>query len=171
MSSRKLSRRDFLGQTGAAALLLSTNSLFGRSPLNGPFFKNPKLSNRVMVIGLDGMDPVLLRRFVAEGQMPTFKKFMERGYFSELQTTTPPQSPVAWSSFISGTNPGGHGIFDFVHRDPKSFAPYLSTSRSYPGEKTIKIGDWAVPLKSGRVDLLRRGPAFWSVLEEQNIPA
>lgn len=124
-----------------------------------------------MVIGIDGMDPKLLRRFVAEGEMPTFKKLMEQGHFSELQTTMPPQSPVAWSSFISGTNPGGHGIFDFVHRDPKTFAPYLSTSRSYPAEKVVNIGGWEIPLKSGHVDLLRRGPAFWSVLEQNGIPA
>ena len=125
MHSKKISRRDFLGHTGAAALFLSANSVFGRTPLSGPFLKNPKLASKVMVIGIDGMDPNLLRRFVADGRMPTFEKLMDRGCFRELQTTMPPQSPVAWSSFISGTNPGGHGIFDFVHRDPKTFAPYL----------------------------------------------
>ena len=75
---------------------------------------------------MDGMDPNLLRRWMAEGELPTFKKLAENGQFGKLATTMPPQSPVAWSSFITGTDPGGNGIYDFIHRDPKEFLPYLS---------------------------------------------
>ena len=155
MCAKKITRREFLGQAAAGAVFLSSQSLLRHNPLIGPFLKNPKIAEKVMVIGMDGMDPKLLRRFVAEGKMPTFNKFMESNYFGEMQTTMPPQSPVAWSSFISGTNPGVHGIYDFIHRDPAKFAPYLSTSRSFPAENTLKLGDWAIPLKSGHVDLLR----------------
>ena len=94
---------------------------------------------------------------------------MERNASGVLSTTMPPQSPVAWSSFISGTNPGGHGIFDFVHRDPKLLLPYLSTSRSFGSDSGISLGKWNLPLESGHVELMRKGRPFWSILEEQGI--
>ncbi len=70
------------------------------------------------MLGVDGMDPRLLERFVRAGRMPHCARLIERGSFQPLATSNPPQSPVAWSNFISGTNPGGHGIFDFIARDP-----------------------------------------------------
>jgi predicted AlkP superfamily phosphohydrolase/phosphomutase len=120
---------------------------------------------------MDGMDPGLVRRFAEQGYMPNFKKLMASGQFGELQTTMPPHSPVAWSSFITGCNPGGHGIYDFIHRDPATFAPYLSTSRSYDSTKELKVGPWTIPLSPGKVDLMRKGPTFWNILAERDIPS
>ncbi len=140
-------------------------------PLAGPFFKNPNLATKAIILGMDGLDPKLVRRFVDEGKMPTFKRLMEKGHFGELQTTMPPQSPVCWASFITGSNPGSHGIYDFIHRDAATFTPYLSTSRSYPAESTIDIGSWSIPLDSGRVDLLRKGTALWEPFEDADIPS
>jgi predicted AlkP superfamily phosphohydrolase/phosphomutase len=137
----------------------------------GPFLRNNKLARKAIVLGMDGLDPVLVRRFVDEGKMPTFKRLMGRGHFGTLRTTMPPQSPVCWASFISGTNPGGHGIFDFVHRDPATFTPYLSTSRSFGSDSQISLGSWSIPLSSGRVDLLRKGPALWEPFEANDVPA
>ena len=169
---KKISRRDFI-KTSALAAAGAAASGFRWSTPSGQtlFLRKNKLASRIMALGVDGMDPVLLRRFVAEGVMPNFEKLMRSGYFGELRTTMPPQSPVAWASFISGTNPGGHGIYDFVHRDPKTFSPYLSTSRSFGSKKSIELGKWALPLKAGRVELLREGRPFWSILEENDIPA
>ena len=78
---------------------------------------------RVIVLGFDGMDYGVTKRLMAEGRMPNFSRLAQAGSFSPLGTTIPPQSPVAWSSFITGLDPGGHGIFDFVHRDPKTMVP------------------------------------------------
>jgi predicted AlkP superfamily phosphohydrolase/phosphomutase len=103
--------------------------------------------------------------------MPNFAKALRTSHFSKLQTTMPPQSPVAWASFISGTNPGGHGIFDFIHRDPKAFIPYLSTSRSFDASHELSLGNWSLPLTSGHIELMRKGRPFWSYLEEQDIPS
>lgn len=168
----KLSRREFIKKTAIGAAGLSASAFVGNRPFSAaPYLKNPKISNKVIVLGLDGMDPNLVERFVAEGKMPTFKKLMESGHWGRLQSTMPPQSPVAWSSFITGTNPGGNGIYDFIHRDPSSFTPYLSTSRTYGTSKTFDVGKWSIPIKSGRVELLRKGPAFWTTLEENGIPA
>jgi len=170
MNAKTVTRRDFLTKSIKAGSLIAATSL-ATAAFPAPHIKNSKIANKVIVLGIDGMDPVLLRRFVQRGEMPTFKKMLETGYFGRLGTTMPPQSPVAWSSFITGTNPGGHGIFDFIHRDPKTFSPYLSTSRSFGAHKSVRIGNWSIPLKGGKVELLRRGPAFWTTLEENDIPA
>ncbi|HVY54780.1 MAG TPA: alkaline phosphatase family protein [Thermodesulfobacteriota bacterium] len=124
---------------------------------------------KMIIIGFDGMDPKILKNMMAEGKLPNFKKLSEEGGFRELATSVPPQSPVAWSNFITGMNPGGHGIFDFIHRDPDSIIPYLSTSRSESSAKTVRIGRWILPLSSGKVSLLRRGKAFWEYLSENGI--
>ncbi len=124
---------------------------------------------KMIIIGFDGMDPIILKNLMAEGKLPNFKKLSESGGFKPLQTSIPPQSPVAWSNFITGMNPGGHGIFDFIHRDPGSIFPYLSTSKTETASKTVKIGKWVIPLSSGKVSLLRRGKAFWEYLSENGI--
>jgi predicted AlkP superfamily phosphohydrolase/phosphomutase len=125
---------------------------------------------KMIVIGFDGMDPKIVTRLMAEGKLPNFRKLGESGSYMPLQTSVPPQSPVAWSDFITGMNPGGHGIFDFIHRDPESIFPYLSTSRTESAAKTVKIGKWVIPLSSGNVSLLRQGKAFWEYLSENGIP-
>ncbi len=110
---------------------------------------------------MDGMDPQLLQRFMDEGKLPNFKRLADQGDFRPLTTSNPLQSPVAWSNFITGMNPGGHGIFDFIHRDPSTMLPYLSTSREEPPERTLSLGSWVLPLSSGKVSVLRQGKAFW----------
>jgi len=171
MAQGKITRREFIKQSAGCAAGLAACALIKPEAWLGPFLKTSRLTSKVIVLGIDGMDPLLLKRFIAEGDMPAFRRLMASGYFGNLQTTTPPQSPVAWSSFITGTNPGGHGIFDFIHRDAKSFSPYLSTARSYGPKKTLPLGAWSIPLQGGHVDLMRRGRPFWSVLEENDIPA
>ncbi len=129
------------------------------------------LSKRVLVIGFDGMDPKILSRLIEEGKVPSFEKLNNIGDFLPLYSSIPPQSPVAWANFITGMNPGGHGIFDFIHREPESYLPFLSTSRTEPPKRTIKLGSLILPLSGGKVELLRQGRAFWQVLEEYDIPA
>lgn len=170
----KIDRRKFLKRAALAGAGLAASGLAPvekTERLLAPYVKSSKIANKVIVLGMDGMDPNVLKRFVEEGAMPTFKKFMETGSSCNLATTIPPQSPVAWSSFITGTNPGGHGIYDFIHRDPKAFVPYLSTSRSFGAESSLKLGKWAVPLAAGRVELMRKGPVLWQILEEHGIPS
>ncbi|MFB3118066.1 MAG: alkaline phosphatase family protein, partial [Myxococcota bacterium] len=75
----------------------------------------------VFIVGVDGMDPVILSRLVDEGKMPNFAKLAREGSYQKLGTSNPPQSPVAWSNFVTGMNPGGHGIFDFLHRDTSNY--------------------------------------------------
>ncbi len=127
-------------------------------------------AKKVMVLGIDGMDPKLLQKFVNEGVMPNFESLIAQGDFKPLQTSTPPQSPVAWSTFITGMDPGGHGIFDFIHRDPSDMGFYLSMSQAQPPEKKIQLGSWVIPLSEGKIEQLRKGKAFWQILEEHGVP-
>ncbi len=132
--------------------------------------KAPMPSGRkVIVLGFDGLDFDVTRQLIESGRLPAFGRMAASGGFSSLGTTIPPQSPVAWSTFITGRDPGEHGIFDFVHRDPKTMEPYLSTTRTAPA-RAIGAGRWQLPIGSGEVESLRHGQPFWEVLESQGIP-
>jgi predicted AlkP superfamily phosphohydrolase/phosphomutase len=126
-------------------------------------------AKKVLVLGFDGLDPQILERLIKAGKLPNFKALMDSGDYRPLATSIPPLSPVAWANFITGMDPGGHGIFDFIHRDPQTMIPYLSTSRTEPASRTLRLGNWVLPLSAGKVTLLRHGKAFWQVLEEHGI--
>jgi len=145
-----------------ACLLLLTSCQRGRADASG--------GKKLIVLGIDGMDPQLLRKFMQEGKMPNFSRLAEQGSFKELGTSIPPQSPVAWSNLITGMNAGGHGIFDFIHRDPKTFELYFSTSRVEAPKHNVRLGNWVVPIGSGTAEQLRKGTAFWTVLDQHDIP-
>lgn len=77
-----------------------------------------------------------LRIFQIEGKLPNLSKYSESGRYSRFSVTNPAQSEVSWTNIATGLNPGGHGIFDFVHRDPGSYTPYVSllpTKTSFVG--------------------------------------
>ncbi len=120
----------------------------------------------LFVLGIDGMDPAILRRLIAEGKAPNFKKLAEQGGFQELGTSNPPQSPVAWSNFVTGLDPGGHGIYDFVHRDPATYMP-TSSATPPPGDPGtfVKVGGYHLPVLPGDEVLNNRsGTAWWDAV-------
>jgi len=127
-------------------------------------------SRKLIILGIDGLDPDLLTKFMAEGTMPNFARLVAQGSFRRLTTSIPPQSPVAWSNLITGMNAGGHGIFDFIHRDPKTFQLYFSTSRVEGPKHNLHLGSWVIPLGSGSAEQLRHGKAFWEILDEHSVP-
>ncbi|MGH8605441.1 MAG: alkaline phosphatase family protein, partial [Gammaproteobacteria bacterium] len=102
--------------------------------------------SRLVVLGLDGFDPALAERWMAEGQLPNLKKLAQSGGFSRLQTTYPAISPVAWSSFMTGVDPARHNIFDFLNRDLRTYKPRLSSSEVSSSTRTVRVGDWVIPL-------------------------
>lgn len=124
---------------------------------------------RVIILGFDGLDYEYTKKLMEEGKLPHFSRVAKEGSFGPLETSIPPQSPVAWSNFITGMDSGGHGIFDFVHRKPDTMTPYLSASEVSEGGTTLKFGKCQFPLSGGTVALLRRGRAFWEVLENHGI--
>lgn len=124
---------------------------------------------RVIVLGFDGLDYEFTKKLMEEGKLPAFSRAAANGSFGPLETSIPPQSPVAWSDFITGMDSGGHGIFDFLHRDKETLIPVFSMSQVSASGTTLKLGKYRFPLSGGSIELLRRGRPFWEVLENHRI--
>ena len=101
---------------------------------------------RMVILGLDGLDPSLTERWMAAGHLPNLKKLARLGSFSRLRTTYPSISPVAWSSFMTGVDPARHNVFDFLNRDLKTYMPELSSSEVRGPSRTIRVGNWIIPV-------------------------
>jgi predicted AlkP superfamily phosphohydrolase/phosphomutase len=78
---------------------------------------------KVVIIGFDGADARLVTQWMDEGKLPNLAKLRDDGSFSPLQPTNPPQTPVSWASFATGTNPGKTHIFDWLMRNPADYLP------------------------------------------------
>ena len=111
----------------------------------------------------------MLSQFIDEGYLPNFQHLATTGDFAPLETTMPPLSPVAWSTFITGLDPGGHGIYDFLHRDPATLEPYDSIYQVAPPGRSIALGSWVIPLTGGEMEPQRKGRVFWELLEEAGV--
>ena len=114
---------------------------------------------KVIVVGLDGLEPKVVEPLLASGALPNLARLASEGGFSRVATTSPAQTPVAWSSFATGTNPGGHGVFDFIRRDPRTYQPDLALNRY------VQKSAWLPP----RAVNLRRGTPVWDLLAAHGI--
>ena len=95
---------------------------------------------KTLILGFDSFDPVIFEQMTGKNQLPNFEKFFRQGGYSRLEVCSPPQTEVSWTSMATGVDPGGHGIFDFVHRDPATYTPYVSilrTEKSALGEQFV----------------------------------
>ncbi|MBK9925718.1 MAG: alkaline phosphatase family protein [Anaerolineales bacterium] len=95
---------------------------------------------KTLILGFDSFNPATFEDMLGKGQMPNFEKFNQWNGYSRLDVCSPPQTEVSWTSIATGTDPGGHGIFDFVHRDPGTYMPYVSilpTRKSALGEQFV----------------------------------
>jgi predicted AlkP superfamily phosphohydrolase/phosphomutase len=79
------------------------------------------LKDKVFVIGLDGGTLDLIIPWAHEGKLPNFSRLLSTGVHGNLHSTIHPLSPQAWSSFMTGKNPGKHGIYGFIQRKPRSY--------------------------------------------------
>ena len=111
-------------------------------------------ARRIMILGLDSLSPELMGPMMDEGALPNFARLRSEGSYRPLPTTNPSQSPVAWSGFATGSNPGKHGIFDFIIRDPKTYRLDLATSK----------------MKNMRPVKVKKAPSFWDHLSARGIP-
>src|SRR4030095_6967146 len=124
---------------------------------------------RAVILGFDGMDPELAARFIAEGKLPNLAKLREQGSFRKLRTTYPAISPVAWSTFMTGVNPGKHNIYDFLARDVNSYLPFLSSAEIKGPKRSWKIGKYTIPLGKAQIKGMRKGTPFWHWLGKAGI--
>ncbi len=124
---------------------------------------------RLIFLGLDGLDPRLTERYMAEGKLPNLSRLKQQGSFHRLRTTFPALSPVAWSTFATGVSPAKHNIFDFLNRSLKTYAPELSSSRVRPPARVLRVGRWRIPLEKPAVEMRRKSQSFWKILSDHAI--
>ena len=124
---------------------------------------------KLIFLGLDGLDPALTERFMAEGKLPNLSRLKEQGAYRRLRTTFPALSPVAWSTFATGVNPGKHNIFDFLNRDLRSYVPELSSSKVRPPHRILRLGKFRIPLARPSVEMRRKSEPFWKILGKHAI--
>jgi predicted AlkP superfamily phosphohydrolase/phosphomutase len=179
------SAQAYIGPGAGFALISSFGVLFVTAALAGVFLliwpvrklirtmrRRPRGKSwvrRLIVVGLDGQDPRLTDRFLAEGKLPNFQKLADAGCYKRLRTTFPSVSPVAWSSFSTGTTPAKHNIFDFLDRDRRTYLPVLSSTKIGKIDRFLKIGRFRIPLQKPSITLMRKSKPFWTILGEYNV--
>ena len=125
---------------------------------------------RFIVLGLDGFDPGLAKRYMDEGRMPNLKRLAEEGCFSPLETACPSISPVAWSSYATGVDASRHNIYDFLTRDPCSYMPVLSSSDIGSLPRTLNLGFAKVPMGTKPYyRSLQKSQPFWKLLGQSHV--
>jgi len=161
-------RREFVKLIASAASAAALPGCAARAPV----VDSAEAAPRVLLLAFDGLDPRLLQTLMEAGRLPNFKRLAELGGSQSIGTTTPPHTPVAFSTVITGTDPGAHGVFDFIHRDPAPVGtslpvrPFLSTAEAIPLDDAwrISLGGWEMPLEASQMRLMRRGKPFWEHL-------
>jgi predicted AlkP superfamily phosphohydrolase/phosphomutase len=125
---------------------------------------------RVIVLGFDGLDPKLTKKWMDAGLLPTFSKLAETGSFSPLTTTNPPETAAAWAAFSTGQNPGKTGVIDFVIRDPRTYTPLpglIQLKRSPDGGPPIPVATrqgvpvWKIVGDNGLQSTVLNLPVTW----------
>ncbi len=174
---RRLSRRHFL-TTGALAAAGGAISC-GKRPSSPaeppaqarqeasapPAAPSPRGKGRVIILGFDGAEPTIVEAMMDAGRLPHLKQLRDGGTFARLRSTIPPQSPAAWNSFTTCKNPGGHGIYDFIRRNPATHLPEIGTSKILHPSKRH---DGRVTERAKAVGF-RKGEPFWVVADRAGI--
>lgn len=119
-------------------------------------------TDRFILLGMDGLDPGILETLMEGGDLPAFARIRDIGSYRRLATSNPSQSPVAWSTMATGSNPGHHGIFDFVTRRPGSYLPEHSIVKANPRNFFARRGSMFLPA--------RKGNPFWATTSGAGVP-
>jgi predicted AlkP superfamily phosphohydrolase/phosphomutase len=114
-------------------------------------------SQRLVILGFDGLDPTLTGTWIRQGKLPNLKRLADQGGMYSLGTTHSAESPTAWASFATGVNPGKHNIYDFLVRDTSNYLPALGMIRDEPARFLFNY----IPYRKPKVTSLRGGTSFW----------
>ncbi|MHC4165858.1 MAG: alkaline phosphatase family protein [Planctomycetota bacterium] len=114
--------------------------------------------DRCIILGMDGLDPQIVAALMGQNKLPNFAKLANDGTFGPLRTSNPAMSPVAWSNIATGAGPSHHGIFDFLHRDPRDYMPYISLRKSSHG------------VFGTRYERARQVDGFWKYTSDAGLP-
>jgi predicted AlkP superfamily phosphohydrolase/phosphomutase len=149
--------------TLAVALSLTSASFIACSGRRPP----GKFTQKLVILGFDGLDPHLVTRWMQAGQLPNMAKIASQGGMSALGTTHSPESPTAWASFATGVNPGKHNIYDFLVRDTSTYFPDLGMVRRQPAKFLFNY----IPIAKPKVLPLRGGTSFWVTAGREGVRA
>jgi len=152
-----MNRRQFLQASLAGTLLASCKSAPKKEP--------PAGKQDVVVLGFDGVDPRLLESWMKAGDLPNLQSLSREGGLHRLGSTSPPNSPVAWSTFATGRHPSQHGVFGFLRRDPENYLP--GTAPYTIRAPRFKPDGYREPQAVSH----RQGDAFWEILDARGVPA
>lgn len=167
----------FLGSflTLLAGLFMSVLSVLmwpfrmaSRAVRNQKSFRKARVK-KIIFLGLDGLDPGVTERMLAEGKLPNLARLAAEGSYQRLRTTFPALSPVAWSTFATGVSPARHNIFDFLDRNLKSYQPRLSSARVSRPDRVLRLGRFRIPLSRPSVEMRRKSLPFWTILGKLGI--
>src|SRR4051794_7422074 len=134
---------------GAAAIVAACSGGARRPP--------SKYTQKLVILGFDGMDPHLVERWMGEGKLPNMAKLARQGGMHPLTTTHSPESPTAWASFATGTNAGKHNIYDFLVRDTATYLPDLGMVKRTPPKFLLNY----FPISRPKIESIRGGTSFW----------
>lgn len=136
----------------ALAVAIASLACSGSSPRSPSAF-----TQKMVILGFDGMDPHLLQKWMDEGKLPNISALAKRGGFYPLQTTHSPESPTAWASFATGVNAGKHNIYDFLVRDTTTYLPDLGMVTRTPPRFLFNY----IPVSKPKLNSIRGGTSFW----------
>ena len=122
----------------------------------GVFMNKDKTNfeKRVIILGFDGLSPDIIEALLRENKLPNFAQLRQKGDYKHLSTTNPSQSPIAWSGFATGQNPGKHGLFDFIKRNPENYMLEIAQTN----------------IKGSKVIPTRTVKSFWHYTSDKKIP-
>lgn len=158
-------RNKFIWRILLAVIILAGMSWLVLSQLSRVPVREP--ARKVFVLGFDGVDPRLCREYMEKGLMPNLAAFAREGTFTELGTVNPSQSPVSWSSFAVGGDPGQHGVFDFLTRTGQD-PTYNPSPESFVGQVEARFFA-GIPIRRPQAINKRGGRAFWDYASEDGI--
>ncbi|UCB45919.1 MAG: alkaline phosphatase family protein [Spirochaetota bacterium] len=116
--------------------------------------KESDFDKKIVILGFDGLSPNIIEPMMRDGELPNFSSLKKQGSYHRIATTNPSQSPVAWAGFSTGRNPGEHGVFDFIVRDPRTYKLTLSLSN----------------IKGGKPKKVVKTSSFWDYTSKDRIP-
>ena len=143
---------------GVCALLALHVACGGRRPPS-------RFTQKLVILGFDGMDPDLVQQWMAEGQLPTLARLAKEGGLYPLTTTHSPESPTAWASFATGVNAGKHNIYDFLVRDTATYLPDLGMVKRDPARFLFNY----IPISKPKLSSIRGGTSFWVTAGESGV--
>ena len=117
------------------------------------------------MLGFDGVEPTIVDAMMTAGELPNLAKLRDQGIYERLGSSNPPQSPTAWSSFATCKNPGNHGVYDFLRRNPETYVPGLGFGVTKQPELAP---DGGLVTPAAFVNY-RKGDTFWAVANSKGV--